>query len=309
MKTKLIGAVLAVAGGLLLLPSGAGAQAAPSVTATGWWSRSPIASAPAGGLAVGRAPDGPTSVAAIRLQLGSGVTKAVIELDEVGATGSEIGAVVACGASNDWEAVERGALGDAPRTDCSASPTEDVTRDASTLTWSVDVTELVAGKTGEVSIALIPMYLPQTSSAGGVSAFDVQWAGPPSLTATAAATPSVTTTTGLPAASSTGSASPAASGGPTVARPAASTATLNVTPAPVARPVMQVETTTTTAAGGAPATPPTTASSFTSTGAAAQVSGGGDSSGRPYAQAVFFLVVSAIAGVLAGAGRWFATRR
>jgi hypothetical protein len=292
--------VLASVGACVVLSAiGASAQTAPSVVATGWWSRSPLASAPEGGLAVGAAPDGATSVSAIKVDLGGGVTNAVIALDEVSATGADLGAIVACAARNDWEPVEKGELTAAPRTDCSASPSVPVTRDASTLQWSVDLTRLLEGRTGEVTIALIPSWLPQTATAGGVAAFDVQWSGPPTLTATAAvtsaSTPVTTATTRAPA--------PAVAAAPTRA-PA--TVTFNVTPAAVPAPdlVAQGEATTTTAPE---ATPPTTASSFATSGLAGSAEGG-DSS-PPIAQAIFFIVVSGIAGTIGGVGRWFATRR
>jgi len=309
------GAVVAtVAVAAPLVPSPADAAGA-SVTGLGWWSRNPTSSAPAGGLAVGVAPDGAATVAAVKLDLGDGVSSARIELTEAGGFGAEIAGAVACITGAAWEPVEKGAFEEAPATTCGDEPMVALARDAEAMTWSADLQPLLTDRSGEVAIALIPDARPEAGSIGGATPFEVQWNGPPVVTSTAAAGSTSGASGGpvspRPASPSPSSSPSSSSSSPSPrpatrpAMPASSTGSLTVTAPPVPTPAVSATTTTVAAVEVASGEATNGAPFALASGA---TPGGGDPAEKPYAQAVFFLAVSAAAGLVAGFGRRFARR-
>lgn len=290
--------VAALAFGASLLAFTAGAGAASGVVAVGWWSRNPAASAPAGGMAVGIVPDGPATVAAVKVDVGDGVATATLELAEAGGTAMDVASVLACETSTTWQPVERGDIAAAPATVCAEGRSVVLARDAGSLVWSADVSTLLAGRTGLASIALVPV---QADGVGSL-AYEVQWSGPPTFTSTSApaAAPSTgaTTVTTRAAAAPTpvSVAPPASSTRPAAALqlPALSTPVVVAAPAsPLAQATTETAPPTTQLVAQAPTAPPSSAGEYD----------------PPVEQAVFFVVVSAIAGTLAGVGRWFVTSR
>jgi hypothetical protein len=161
------------------------AQAAVPVSAVGWWTRSPSPAAPPdGGIAVGEAPDGNLSVAAIRISTGGGASGAKLTLAESGGQGQEAASLQVCTTADGWNSAAGDDIGLAPRPDC---PTEPVllARDAAG-SWTADLSTLVAGKTGEVSLMIVPgpppAAVPGVAAAG---AFQVAF-NPPTVDGTVA---------------------------------------------------------------------------------------------------------------------------
>ena len=148
---------LVIAAGVLLLP--AGPAGSVTVTAIGWWTRNPAASAPSEGMAVGVVPDGSATAAALKVHLGDGVRSATLELTEAGGVATDAANVLACETSTTWLPVEKGAFDAAPTTRCDEARSVVLLRDADTGTWSADVSQLVAGRTGVASIALSLIHI------------------------------------------------------------------------------------------------------------------------------------------------------
>lgn len=178
-------AVGAVVVGVVTAPT---ADAAGEVLDLGWWTRLPTTTAPEGGFAVGRAPDGATSVAAVRVDLGPGVTSLELAAPESG--GSVDTAVIrACLASEAWEPAHGGAFADRPDIDCGISAA--FQRDAAG-TWRADVSALVVGRSGPLSIGIVADP-PSGDDPVSAAPVEVQF-GAPTTTATAPP-PSATVTT------------------------------------------------------------------------------------------------------------------
>jgi hypothetical protein len=153
----------------------------------GWWTRSPVQSAPDGGFAVGTAPDGPTSVAAVRLDLGeTGVTAASLSAREAGGTLQALAGLRVCFAATPWTAADGGPLADAPAADCSNQAVR-LTR-ADNGAWTADVTPFTNGRTGLIALAVVPE--PDASAVPGLpSTYDVQFDTPTLAAAAAPPTP------------------------------------------------------------------------------------------------------------------------
>lgn len=147
----MLGVLTALLVGVVLLSFPGPASAEGEVVAVGWWTRLPTASAPEGGVNVGSAPDGPNSVAAVRIDLGSGLTSLTVSATEEGGT-TETATVRVCPASDVWTPAEGGALGDAPDIDCASGVAFERNDDG---VWTADVTSLVAGRTGTASIGFV----------------------------------------------------------------------------------------------------------------------------------------------------------
>lgn len=292
MRRALVVAVsLVTTAGALLLAAGADAA---GVAATGWWSRNPVASAPEGGMAVGFMPDGPATVAAVKVDLGDGVTSAMLELTEAGGTATDAASVLACETSTMWTPVEKGPIEKAPTTACAAGHSVVLARDADSLTWSADLSALLRGRTGPASVALVPGEV--TEGLGSV-VFEVQWSGPPVFTSTSKATArSTSPTTGSRSATTAPPSRP--SSATAAQRPASELVTA---PPPVSAPAV-VAPTAESPSTSVPETSPMTS-------ALPQASGPGVPADAPWQQLIFFLVVAAGAGALAGTGRWFVSRR
>lgn len=119
-----------------------------------WWTRSPIASAPDGGIAVALAPDGPLTVAAIRTPRPSNAERVLFEAVEVGGVATDSAVVLACAVSAAWEPSAGGPLADAPATMC--SPEVALARDAASASWTADLTAIATAGEPYISIALTP---------------------------------------------------------------------------------------------------------------------------------------------------------
>jgi hypothetical protein len=156
-------------------PTGS-AAAEPAVVEVGWWTRLPTQSAPDGGFAVGVAPDGPTSVAAIRLELGdTGVSSASVDVTEAGGTLQALAGLRVCAATSPWTAAAGGPLTDAPAADCSNQAVR-LTPGAGGA-WQADISPFTAGRTGIISLVVMPE--PDSVVAAGLpSAYDVQFEAP-----------------------------------------------------------------------------------------------------------------------------------
>lgn len=209
-------AAFVIAGVALAIGSMAPASASGTVDAVGWWTRNPLASAPDGGFAVASAPDGPTSVAAVRIDLGSGLSNLVIGASP--ATGADVASVQVCVTRDTWSVEAGGALTDAPTAACDGEAVPFAEAGAG---WRADVSSLVAGRKGAVSLALVP---------AGSLPFDATFEVPSVIRATPAASSTATSSPPTTAAFSPPSASPAPS-----FRPVPSSAGFTV-PAPTAPP-------------------------------------------------------------------------
>jgi len=272
MRRRRAIAVLAL---VALCSGGTNASAAtsPAIVAVGWWTRVPGQTAPDGGMAVGNAPDGPASVAAIELDLGDGLTGAQLRLTEASGTLQAIASMLVCTTTASWQPVSGGPLADAPLPDCSTSAP--MTRDGEGV-WQADVGRLVQDRRGRVSLMVLPGR-GDTPLPGVSLVYDLRF-GAPELVATA--TPSVASS-----APPVGDQSP-----PAVATPVSpSTAT---PPPSIAPPTTQPSVVL-----AAPSRPPTLAGS-----AAARRS-------PPWGQWLRIVVLATLAGVASGAGRWWFVSR
>lgn len=285
MRRVLVVAAVAVVL-LLSVPTASAAKRGP----VGWWTRSPAASAPDGGITVGNAPDGPVSVAAIEVDLEDGVSSAKISFAQTGGAAPTAAQLVACIISGGFGSVQGGPIEEAPATTCSS--TQAAVTSADGVTWTVDITDLVGDRAGSVGVAIVP-------ATGATGVWDLQF-DKPALQATAAPSssgsssgnptgpsPFASTATTAYRAPSTGSSSSFAAPKPPAVRAPATT----VAPA----------TTTTIAVEGA----------LTDTVAlsAANSSSDGGRTGRPVGQAITLAVVAAVIGTIAGFGHKVATAR
>jgi len=206
-RTARILAALAVAAPAWALAAAGSAEAA-SVTEVGWWSRNPLSSSPEGGFAVGAAPDGPTAVAALRIDVGGGVETLVVDVVPTTDPGA-LGSLEVCTAPDDWEAATPGALDAAPAVACEGDA---VPFGRAGGGWRADVSSLVRGSSGTVSLAVVPV------AGSGTVPFEVAFEAPTAAATGEAAAP----------APSTGGGS---LGGGSMAPPSATPS-----PAPVSRP-------------------------------------------------------------------------
>ena len=138
------------------------AQSAPDVAHigfVGWWSKRPGAmpTPTDTGFEIAAGVDGTESVAAFRILINGDITKATLVLPEASATAS-IGIstpkLQLCPTASPWLKVNDGKYDDAPKPDCT-NPIA-MTRDATKLTWSADVTSLLAGPRSELSLMAVP---------------------------------------------------------------------------------------------------------------------------------------------------------
>jgi len=141
----------AVAAATLTSAPVAGSPAA----AVGWWTRSPVASAPAGGFEVAKAPDGALSVAAVRIDAGAAVTRGRLDLTQTEGAGDQVAAVTVCPAGDDWTPATGGDLAKAPPARCDLASVA-LTRGEGGA-WTADVTALLASPNRPGwSLALVP---------------------------------------------------------------------------------------------------------------------------------------------------------
>jgi hypothetical protein len=154
---RLVGAAIVVLA--VLVPASPmpaqGEGEAATITETGWWTRRPSPSAPAGGFEVANAPDGPLSVAALRILIEPGdLTQAILVLKEASGLGQDAAGIKVCLTTATWTAANGGPLSAAPRGDCNRSI--DLKRDATTATWSAELLPLLSGQKGTASIVVVP---------------------------------------------------------------------------------------------------------------------------------------------------------
>lgn len=118
----------------------------------GWWTRQPAASAPDGGFAVGAAPDGALSVAAVGLPLDTqAVALTATESESLnGATAS----LAVCPTDPNWTAVAGGALADAPEPQCDEGSVALVRGDDGT--WRADLTPLTSSAAVQ-AVIIVPV--------------------------------------------------------------------------------------------------------------------------------------------------------
>lgn len=197
-------ALVVAAAALVWVGVGAGTATAAEVVEVGWWSRNPLSSAPEGGFAVGAAPDGPSAVAAVRIDLAGGVDTLVLDVVPTTDAGS-LGSLQVCIGPDNWTAAARGALDDAPATTCEADP---VPFGPAGERWRADASSLVQGSSGEVTLVVVPA--PGT----GTVPFEVGFERP-SLATTGAA-PAPTPPGGGPGAAPDPTPSPEPGPGPSV---------------------------------------------------------------------------------------------
>jgi len=208
-------AVVAAVVALLWASTGAGGASAASVAEVGWWTRNPLSSAPEGGFAVGAAPDGPSAVAALRVDVGGGVETLVLDVAPT-SDATSLGSLEVCVAPDTWSATAAGALDEAPATACDG---EAVPFGRAGEAWRADVSSLVGGATGAVSLAVVPV------AGSGTVPFEVVFEAPTVVATGAAPAPSPGSGSGAPVASPSPTPGPAPSAAPS--RPTAS-------PAPIA---------------------------------------------------------------------------
>lgn len=135
--------------------SDAAKAADASVVEVGWWSRTPGTTTPEGGFQVAKDLSGETSVTAVRIQYEGPLTRALLILTEATSGYLKEGAVVeACPTTAEWTAAVAGPLEQAPAADCATKiPLE---RDGVTGSWRADVTNLLTGDAGTISLVLKP---------------------------------------------------------------------------------------------------------------------------------------------------------
>ena len=212
MRTAGIAIGLVVASSALL--SAAPARAADAIVDVGWWTRSPSQTAPDGGFAVAVAPDGPVTVAALRVTL-DGLATASVEAVETGGLNQAGAFLQACPTADPWEPVEGGALDVAPEADCAAGSVA-LVRDAGARRWRADLGPLVEGDV--LSVVIVAGEAPE----GGLTApvFDVRLAAP--VVATTASAPSGDAGSGASTNGTTGSGATSGTsptGGPSLTSP------------------------------------------------------------------------------------------
>lgn len=276
MKRLVVAAVLVVLFAVLAIPT----ASAANVTGVGWWTRSPAAAAPEGGIAVSNAPDGAVSVAALRVDLGdNGVTSGTITLPQSGGAAPAGAQLAVCVIGDGWKAEAGGAMESAPATTCDGTSAALV---ANGETWTASVTDLIGESKGTVAFAVVP-------TTGSTGIWELQF-DKPAFQGTARSSSS--------------------SGGPASQPFARTTPTTAFAPRPAQSfsppPAPRVQAPTTTAA-----ITPTTIDNFVANvapesevafGGATRSAGSSSSSpGRPVGQAITLAIVAAVIGVVGGA--------
>lgn len=147
--------------GMFLWPGSADAGEAVEVTVlrTGWWSARPGATETGeGGFEVSTGPDGTVQgIAAFEIDIPvEQVDTADIVLSESAAL-AEFGSLKLCTTADTWDPADPGALGDAPKPDCTVAVS--LTRTLDSMTWLGNITPLVADG-GTTTLMVVPEYAP-----------------------------------------------------------------------------------------------------------------------------------------------------
>ena len=150
LVVALLGAVAAADAG-----SDPARAAGATITEIGWWTRTPSTTTPEGGFQIAKAPDGPQSVAALRVQVDGEVQGALLILFETAGGYRQNDAVIeACPTSAPWAAAAGGPIEEAPAPDCTNKLS--LSRNGTIGSWTVDLAPLLQGAAGPVSIVLTP---------------------------------------------------------------------------------------------------------------------------------------------------------
>ncbi|HEX2850927.1 MAG TPA: hypothetical protein VHN98_10255 [Acidimicrobiales bacterium] len=154
-RRVLVGAVLMAVGlGFATAARTRAEETAASITAVGWWTRQPGASAPPGGFRVSKQADGDSGVAALRIDVtADSVVRALLVLRESGGVRQTSASILACTTSSAWQPASAGAFDQAPKADCSGAIP--LSRDANNGYWAADIARLLAGR-GTTSVMLMP---------------------------------------------------------------------------------------------------------------------------------------------------------
>ncbi len=154
MRRRLLAAATLVAATLCAgVPVAVAAEAA-TITAVGWWTQRPGAGElPAGGFEVALFPNGPVSIAALRVDVKTApITNALLELTEAEQVLGDVARVQACPTKEQWTPANPGAWSEAPTPACEgAAVALGRNTDGS---WTGDVESLLRG--GSTSIVLVP---------------------------------------------------------------------------------------------------------------------------------------------------------
>jgi hypothetical protein len=261
------------------------AAAAASISDVGWWSDRPGASAPDGGFVVGTGPQGPVSVAAVRIDLGDGVTGALLSFTESGGVATSTAALAICATGDGWTAAPGAPLAEAPATSCAGTA---VAPTRTETTWTADIQALVEDRTGTVSLAIVP--------ASGQGLWEVQFEAP---TIVASPVPPERSSTATTARDRPTASEPSGTAEPATAGAVASTATGGPAPS--------------VPGGAAAATSPTTATTVAGDSdevAFQQVTAddvGDEPDARTLGRVLLFCGIAAAVGTVAGLGRRYAT--
>ncbi|HEX4904973.1 MAG TPA: hypothetical protein VFU93_05960 [Acidimicrobiales bacterium] len=178
---------------LVVLSASEVLAADPSIARVGWWTRSPSADAPEGGVVVGAAADGAESIAAIEVDLDGGADGVQLALAEAGGSLQDAASVLVCVTDDTWVPADGGDLADAPEPDCD----ESVAMVREDGTWQADVGALLEGRVDRVTLVLVPS--PSATPIPGVLVpFEVELeqpvlTAPPSPTTSRPASPTPTT--------------------------------------------------------------------------------------------------------------------
>ena len=148
---------MAVVASVVAVDGGAGPvrAAEASISEVGWWTRAASPATPAGGFQIARAPDGDTSIAAVRVAIDGTLTQALLILSETTGGFLQDSAVIdACPTTAAWTAAVAGPLAEAPEADCTRKiPVE---RNATTGSWTVDLLPLIEPGATTVAVVLRP---------------------------------------------------------------------------------------------------------------------------------------------------------
>ena len=308
-------ALLVVVGVVVVVVAAAPAAGADVIVLeVGWWTRNPAASAPTGGIDVAAAPDGPSSVAAIAVTGSDSVTKALLLFGEAGGLQQDGAGLQVCITPNPWQSGPAQAWADAPKADCALTSVK-LERNASTGSWSADVTSLLGDLEDEGRVDL--MVVPANTGAVPLG-FDVQLRHPELQVEIDESSSSSDDTSGSSSSGgssdgSGGTGSSAGSGEGTSSEFSSASERFD-SEAPVVPPApATADGTAGTSSDGASSIASDVASSGDNAELAAlptQASTGAETGGGSRTvQALFFVLIATIAGAVAGAVRWFVRQR
>ena len=149
--------VVAILGSLVAVDAGDDAAQAAGATISdiGWWSRTPSTTTPEGGFQIAKAPDGDTSIAAVRIAIDGSLTQALLILSETtGGFLQESAVIDACPTTAAWTAAVAGPLAEAPEADCTRKVA--LQRSPTTGQWTLDLLPFIESGATSVAVVLRP---------------------------------------------------------------------------------------------------------------------------------------------------------